>query len=194
MFTYSSRASRSVVGADLLASRVLNAAEFGSPPNSLQVAKLTRKMRGSGVQVGDLENSADWQERHLEWWEEQGAVFVERLQEKWKARAAGGGAMTDNMLKDKYLSVPEASFVVRHADFSKLVQKLEAEDWTGVRRLTKESSRFGQLVSKGALYFRELGGKAPKAAKDDHDRAALDVMLHKYSLLWAGNLFSSSRS
>ena len=24
----------------------------------------------------------------MEWWEEQGAVFVERLQEKWKARAA----------------------------------------------------------------------------------------------------------
>ena len=48
-----------VVGADLLASRVLNAAEFGSPPNSLQVAKLTRRMRGSGVQGSDLENSAD---------------------------------------------------------------------------------------------------------------------------------------
>ena len=88
------------------ASRVLNAAEFGSPPNSLQVAKLTRRMRGSGVQVSDLENSDGWKDKHLEWWEEQGAVFVERLQEKWKARAAGGGAMTDNMLKGKYLSVP----------------------------------------------------------------------------------------
>ena len=38
-----------VVGSDLLSSRVLNAAEFGSPPNSLQVAKLTRRMRASGV-------------------------------------------------------------------------------------------------------------------------------------------------
>ena len=137
---------------------MLNAAEFGSPPNALQVAKLTRRMRGSGIQVGDLENSDDWKDKHPEWWEEQGAVFVERLQEVWKARAAGGGAMTDNMLKGKYLSVPEATYVVQHESFAKLVKKLEAEDWSGVRLLTKESSRFGQLVSKGALYFRELGG------------------------------------
>ena len=41
-----------VVGADLLASRVLNAAEFGSPPNSLQVAKLTRRKFGLVASLG----------------------------------------------------------------------------------------------------------------------------------------------
>ncbi len=177
-----------VVGTDLLASKVLSAADFGTPPNSLQLAKLTRRMRSSGIRIADIETDETWQDDHLGWWEEHGAVFVERLQDKWKARASGGGAMTENMLSGKYLSVPEASFVVHHANFDELVRKLEAEDWTAARLLTKESDRFGQLVRKGALYFRELGGKAPKAAKDDHDRAALDAMLHRYSGLWSGKI------
>ena len=60
------------------------------------------------------------------------------MQDKWKSRAAGGGALTDKMLEGKYLSVPEASYVVQHKDFDLLMRKLEAEDWPGVRLLTGE--------------------------------------------------------
>ena len=162
-----------VVGTDLLGAKV---------------AKLTRRIRESGVHIADIEVGAEWSGKQDEWWEEHGALFVERLQDKWKSRAAGGGALTDKMLEGKYLSVPEASYVVQHKDFDLLMRKLEAEDWPGVRLLTGEKERFGQLVRKGALYFRELGGKAPKAAKEDHDRAALDAMLHRYSSLWTGKI------
>ena len=45
-----------VVGTDLLASKVLSAADFGTPPNSLQLAKLTRRMRSSGILIADIDN------------------------------------------------------------------------------------------------------------------------------------------
>ena len=152
-----------VVGTDLLGAKVISAADFSTPPNSLQLAKLTRRIRESGIHIADIEVGEEWSAKQDEWWEEHGALFVERLQDKWKSRAAGGGALTDKMLEGKYLSVPEASYVVQHKDFDLLMRKLEAEDWPGVRLLTGEKERFGQLVRKGALYFRELGGKAPKA-------------------------------
>ena len=106
-----------VVGTDLLGAKVISAADFSTPPNSLQLAKLTRRISESGIHIADIEVGQEWNAKQDEWWEEHGALFVERLQDKWKSRAAGGGALTDKMLEGKYLSVPEASYVVNFSFF-----------------------------------------------------------------------------
>ena len=44
-----------VVGTDLLGAKVISAADFSTPPNSLQLAKLTRRIRESGIHIADIE-------------------------------------------------------------------------------------------------------------------------------------------
>ena len=54
-----------IVGNDLLGAKVLSPADFGTPPNPLQVAKLTRRMRGSGIVIADIETGAEWKDKQL---------------------------------------------------------------------------------------------------------------------------------
>ena len=44
-----------VVGTDLLGAKVISAADFSTPPNSLQLAKLTRRIRESGIHIADID-------------------------------------------------------------------------------------------------------------------------------------------
>ena len=148
-----------VVGTDLLGAKVISAADFSTPPNPLQLAKLTRRIRESGIHITDIEVGQEWKDKQDEWWEEHGALFVERLQDKWKSRAAGGGALTDKMLEGKYLSVPEASYVVQHKDFDLLMRKLGARPALThfVCETARRDSRNGQ---RGAAAVTERSAAA----------------------------------
>ena len=56
-----------VVGTDLLGAKIISAADFGAPPNPLQLAKLTRRIRGSGVRIADIEVGEEWEDKQDEW-------------------------------------------------------------------------------------------------------------------------------
>jgi len=180
------------IATDLKGKSLLNAAKYGENPTSLQKGQFTLKLANSKIEIADIPNGEEFAAGghvHDKWWMEHGATVATRVEKAFAALGGGGGAMSEEMIRGKVLTMNEANVVVGNKSFVPMGAAVGAGDWVAAKDLADPKTDFGKLFTRAALHFKESGGKSKgQTAKDDFNRPALDTMLQAYATLWQGTV------